>query len=45
MDPGPISNDREAVERIDRLVQERVLGNRVARVNIWTRQAPPVPSV
>jgi signal transduction histidine kinase len=32
-----LANDRAALDRLDRIVQERVLGQRVIRVKIWTR--------
>lgn len=34
---GLVDGDVAAVERVDRVVQERVLGDRVVRVKIWTR--------
>ena len=34
---GVLAGDRDAVGRLDRVVQERVLGDRVVRVKIWTR--------
>jgi two-component system, NarL family, sensor kinase len=34
---GLLENDQEALERLDSIVQERVLGERVFRVKIWTR--------
>jgi two-component system NarL family sensor kinase len=34
---GLLAGDRAAVGRLDRVVQERVLGDRVVRVKIWTR--------
>lgn len=33
---GVLRNDREALDRIDWLVQERVLSDRVVRVKLWT---------
>ena len=37
LDDGLLENDAAARERLDRLVQERVLGDRVVRVKLWTR--------
>ena len=34
---GVLRHDPAAVHRLDQVVQERVLGNRVMRVKIWTR--------
>lgn len=34
---GVVRNDRQALERLDAVVQERVLGERVFRVKMWTR--------
>jgi signal transduction histidine kinase len=33
--PGLVEGDRAAVEAVDRIVNERVLGERVARVKLW----------
>ena len=35
--PGLLGGDREAIAAVDRIVQERVLGERVVRVKIWSR--------
>jgi two-component system NarL family sensor kinase len=35
---GVLENDPAAIRRLDQIVQERVLGERVMRVKIWTRQ-------
>lgn len=35
---GILANDREALTRLDRIVQERVLSDRTVRVKIWTRE-------
>ncbi len=35
--PGLLEGDREAIAAVDRIVQERVLGERVVRVKIWSR--------
>lgn len=34
---GLLAGDRAAARRIDRIVQERVLGERIVRIKIWTR--------
>src|SRR5687767_6264945 len=33
---GVLSGDRRALAELDRIVQERVLGDRIARVKVWT---------
>jgi signal transduction histidine kinase len=38
IDDRLVRGNSAAVARIDRVVQERVLGERIARVKIWTRQ-------
>ena len=35
--PDLLGGDREAIAAVDRIVQERVLGERVVRVKIWSR--------
>ena len=35
--PGLLDGDREAIAAVDRVVQERVLGERVVRVKVWSR--------
>ena len=35
--PGLLRGDREAITAVDRIVQERVLGERVVRVKLWSR--------
>ena len=35
--PGLLGGDREAITAVDRIVQERVLGERVVRVKLWSR--------
>jgi signal transduction histidine kinase len=37
LDDGLLAGDAVALARLDRLVQERVLGDRVVRVKVWTR--------
>jgi signal transduction histidine kinase len=37
LDDGLLAGDPAALARLDRLVQERVLGDRVVRVKVWTR--------
>ena len=37
LDDGLLRGDRAAIARMDRVVQERVLNERVVRVKIWTR--------
>jgi two-component system, NarL family, sensor kinase len=36
LQPGVLSGDERALTRLDRIVQERVLGDRIARVKVWT---------
>ena len=33
---GLLSGDEQALQELDRIVQERVLGDRIARVKVWT---------
>ncbi len=44
LDDGIISGDREALRRLDDVVQNRVLGSSVVRVKLWTREGPIVYS-
>ena len=37
LDDGLLAGDPAALARLDRLVQERVLGDRVVRVKVWTQ--------
>ena len=39
-----LAGDRAAIDRIERIVQERVLGERIVRIKIWTRDGQIVYS-
>ena len=44
LDDGLLRGDKAAFERLDRVIQERVLGERIIRVKLWTREGRVVYS-